>query len=412
MTRFLLHRCCHQPSSLISKPRRCCDRRRQTSNFTTFSFPLIVVAILTTQHQAYIHYCNNYGAQAWATRPQSRTSLRNSLSQSSASGDRIKKHSHSNFQLTQYKFFRTGTDEDSDDTTTTSVQRTEYTIDNIVCAPTRPDKLESAVAKACKSLNLYLEKKPIAKHTQQAFDSVVDLIESSNHPTTLQTKTSKIVLDSGCGTGRSSLLLGEMYPDHLIIGVDRSFVRLSKQTSNDDDDDVSDDDEEQSPSYVSSSRRPICELMSDNVILIRAELVDFWRLCDQKQKQGEWNIAKHYMLYPNPYPKQLRLTQRWYAHPSFPLILKLSAQEIVIRSNWENYLQEFATSIQIANEYYSTSVEEQETPAVVVNYAEPYLSSASKGPLPRTDKSIAMTNFERKYDACGESTYELKLVAE
>ena len=34
------------------------------------------------------------------------------------------------------------------------------------------------------------------------------------------------VMYSGCGTARSSLLLGSMYPNHLVIGIDRSLARL------------------------------------------------------------------------------------------------------------------------------------------------------------------------------------------
>jgi tRNA G46 methylase TrmB len=266
------------------------------------------------------------------------------------------------------------------------VTRTQYTIDDSVCPPTRPEKLEASVRKACASLDIFLSKRPIAAHTQQAFDSLHDLIGE-------EAKSKPIIMDSGCGTGRSSLLLGQMYPDHLVIGVDRSLARLSKQgmVSSEDDNTSSD----------SSSKHPImCESMSDNVVLLRAELVDFWRCCPT-----DWNITKHYMLYPNPYPKQIRLTQRWYAHPSFPLILKLGVEEIIIRSNWEGYLKEFARSVEIANDFYA---EQDES---IQNFAEPYLSSAQLGPVPRTDKEVSLTNFERKYDAVGESTYELRLVA-
>jgi tRNA (guanine-N7-)-methyltransferase len=96
-------------------------------------------------------------------------------------------------------------------------------------------------------LDIFLSKKPIAAHTQQAFYSLHDLIGE-------EAKSKPIIMDSGCGTCRSSILLGQMYPDHLVIGVDRSLARLSKQ------------------GMVSSE--------DDNpVILLRAELVDFWRCC-------------------------------------------------------------------------------------------------------------------------------------
>ena len=36
------------------------------------------------------------------------------------------------------------------------------------------------------------------------------------------------VLDSGCGTGESTQRLADMFPNHVVIGVDRSHVRLAK----------------------------------------------------------------------------------------------------------------------------------------------------------------------------------------
>lgn len=284
-------------------------------------------------------------------------------------------------------------------TTILAAAKTQYTIDDSVCPPTRPHILRASVTKACASMNTFLSKKPIAAHTQQAFETLVEMV-----PDMLGGK--KIVLDSGCGTGRSSLLLGEMYPDHLVIGVDRSFTRISKTTK-------SKEPEPAQSTHSSSSspvhsKRPVCDQVSDNVILVRAELVDFWTCCLQHKNV---TIQHHFILYPNPYPTQTRVTQRWYAHPSFPMLLKLQSETITIRSNWKGYLNEFAKALEIANEYYY-SIEEDNLPSSKDgddNYARPYLQSAQRGPTRRTDKSVAWTNFEQKYDATGEETYELLL---
>jgi tRNA (guanine-N7-)-methyltransferase len=153
-----------------------------------------------------------------------------------------------------------------------------------------------------------------------------------------------IILDSGCGTGKSTLLLGERYPDHWVIGVDRSFTRLSKQplslSSG-----ASTSTTPSSP-YTAASKRPYCEQVSGNTILVRAELVDFWT-CYLHQK---WKISHHFLLYPNPYPTQTRVTQRWYAHPSFPLLLQLGSESITVRSNRQGYLKEFAQAVEIAHQ--------------------------------------------------------------
>jgi tRNA G46 methylase TrmB len=128
---------------------------------------------------------------------------------------------------------------------------------------------------------------------------------------------------------------------------------------------------------------------SDNVILVRAELSDFWRLCSMEE---EWNICRHYLLYPNPYPKKSRLKSRWYAHPAFPILLQLGGC-VVVRSNWKGYLEEFATCVQVANECLGLLYECQ-------------------GPTRRSCNNTttkAWTNFEIKYNMVGEPMYELVL---
>ena len=276
---------------------------------------------------------------------------------------------------------------------------TQYTINDSICPPTRPHLLKKAVTKACASLDAYLLRKPIAAHTQQAFDNLVELVGPD-------ISKKQIVLDSGCGTGKSTILLGESHPNHLVIGVDRSFTRISKTIQHQPEhyDWKNHDDNQQDDDYLASSKRPYCQKVSENTFLVRAELVDFWTCC----LQNSLTISKHYLLYPNTYPTQTRVTQRWYAHPSFPLILQLQSDTIVLRSNWEGYLKETAKAVEIAYEYYESSSSSSSTNQDM-NHALPYLESARRGPEKRTDKTVAWTNFEQKYDDVGEETYELIL---
>ena len=65
-------------------------------------------------------------------------------------------------------------------------------------------------------------------------------------------------------------------------------------------------------------------------------------------------------------------------------------------------MEEFSRSICYANDFYSNDSES-------TNCALPYVDDASNGPKERTDKTIAWTNFEKKYDDVGEKTYELLL---
>jgi len=269
-------------------------------------------------------------------------------------------------------------------------------------------ELKKIVQKHCKSLNSFLHHKPIAKHTSAAFEQIVPFVDPSK----------KIILDSGCGTARSTMLLGKAYPNHTVIGVDRSFVRLTKnQVRKEASDEMSESRDENprrefsniiSKESSEESQRPF-QAVSSNTLLVRAELTDFWRCCIN----ANWDIDEHYILYPNPYPKKNRVKKRFYAHPSFPLILGLGANKIIVRSNWEGYLKEFANSVEYAHELYACKDIDGDGNTTLnldlEDFALPYLKDARNGPVERTDKAIAWTNFERKYDNVGEKTYSLIL---
>ena len=67
-------------------------------------------------------------------------------------------------------------------------------------------------------------KKPMQQHNVVAVETLKKVIA--------QQKKSELLLDSCCGTGLSSIALAKMYPDSLVVGVDQSGVRLSKDYQN------------------------------------------------------------------------------------------------------------------------------------------------------------------------------------
>ena len=142
------------------------------------------------------------------------------------------------------------------------------------------------------------------------------------------------------------------------------------------------------------------------MILVRAELIHFYRLWMQHHMVAD----AHYMLYPNPYPKKSRLKQRWYAHPSFPLLLLVSAgNPLVLRSNWEQYLHEFADAVEYASVFEASGTHDaSDAVKRASELAGQYLESTLKGPQLRSPGN-AWTNFEAKYDNVGEATFELSL---
>jgi len=150
---------------------------------------------------------------------------------------------------------------------------------------------------------------PLHPPSVQAFEGLERVIR--NGP-------GKIVLDSGCGTGASTRLLADAMPDCLVVGVDKSSARLSRG------------------GIETVPHR------EGNAVWLRADLATFWRLA----LQADWHLHRHYLLYPNPWPKPGQLQRRWHAHPVFPDLLRLGGR-VEMRCNWEPYALEFAAAVNL-----------------------------------------------------------------
>jgi tRNA G46 methylase TrmB len=147
--------------------------------------------------------------------------------------------------------------------------------------------------------------KPQAPHTLEAFQLATAWIAGRDLP---------LILDSGCGVGESSCKIALENSDCLVIGIDKSAMRLSKNQG------------------VSA--------LPPNLLLLRADVVDFWILAVCAQ----WKLQHHFLLYPNPWPKSRHFMRRWHAHPIFPTLLALGGK-LELRTNWKTYAQEFAQSL-------------------------------------------------------------------
>ncbi len=141
-----------------------------------------------------------------------------------------------------------------------------------------------------------------------AFEALRRLLEREVHQ--------PLIFDSGCGTGMSTRKIAAAYPNSRVIGVDQSAHRLAR---------------------AGASEFPCRER---NIIWLRAELATFWFLAE---KAG-WTLSRHYLLYPNPWPKASQLRRRWHAHPVFPTLLALGGV-LEMRCNWHVYAQEFAAAL-------------------------------------------------------------------
>ena len=198
------------------------------------------------------------------------------------------------------------------------------------------DKLDELVARYQRATN----QRPVSAHTQQAFDDVSAWLDGFD---------GGIILDSCCGVGESTARLADRYPDYRVIGIDKSQSRLEKHAN-----------------YAS---------VQTNYQVVRADVNDFWRLV----VAAGWPVAKHYLLYPNPYPKASQVQKRWHGSPAMQALMAL-CDETEVRSNWLVYLLEFA---QAAKHYGRIS------------------------DIRALSGNDAFTPFERKYTASGQTCWQL-----
>ena len=187
-------------------------------------------------------------------------------------------------------------------------------------------------------------RKPILDHNRAAFNEALAAWRNwrPNAP---------LILDAGCGVGWSTQGLAETYPEHFVFGVDQSVDRISRG-------------------------KPLP--MPVNALLIRADLVDFWRLL----AESGIRLARHYNLYPNPWPKIGHLARRWQGHAVFPVWRELGG-ELECRSNWHIYIEEMAQALTLLSGQ----------PVA----AEPW----------QTDDP--MTPFEKKYLASGHQLWRCRV---
>lgn len=187
--------------------------------------------------------------------------------------------------------------------------------------------------------------KPITAYNRTAFEASMATWRAAAGG---DTRAMPLILDTGCGVGLSTLHLATQFPDHFVIGIDQSADRLQRNTFWD-------------------------GAMPLNFALVRADLVDYWRLLLAEKIP----VTRQYLLYPNPWPKAAHLGRRWHGHPVFPTIVAVGGT-LECRSNWHIYVAEFAAALrQLAPAAAADSVFAQySTSTPITPFERKYLASA------------------------------------
>ena len=189
----------------------------------------------------------------------------------------------------------------------------------------------------------------LARHLSSPFTRPVSPATRAAYTTAMAAWDGKqpLLLDAGCGVGWSTLALAREYAGHFVIGVDQSSDRIERGKPGE---------------------------MPANAVFACADLVDFWRLL----LADGLRLDRHFLLYPNPWPKIGHLSRRWHGHAVFPDILALGGT-LELRTNWQIYADEFAWAV-----------------ARVSGRVAPVMAYETDAPL---------TPFERKYRDSGQTLW-------
>ena len=98
---------------------------------------------------------------------------------------------------------------------------------NIDIVDQHPKTVDTAL-KHCETYSRYAAKSICAVHTSIAFKEAADFVDRFYQSRGIEEKGAKyVILDSGCGRGKSTLCLATLYPNIPVIGIDRSISRLT-----------------------------------------------------------------------------------------------------------------------------------------------------------------------------------------
>jgi len=183
-------------------------------------------------------------------------------------------------------------------------------------------------------------RKPPTEYNLQAFSCLRDWLGGNQQP---------LILDSFCGTGMSTQALAELWPEHRVVGIDQSAHRLERHASTG---------------------------QSSNYLLLHAQCEPLWQL----MAASGMRIGRHYLLYPNPWPKSQHLKRRIHGHPGLMSLYQLGGV-IELRSNWQIYVEEFGVALHMLG---------------------------CRGSIAELKVSKALTLFEAKYAKSGHTLWQFK----
>ena len=151
-----------------------------------------------------------------------------------------------------------------------------------------------------------------------------------------------LILDSGCGTALSTERIAAEFDRAFVIGIDKSVDRLSR-----------------------AFNHPRTDNWPANALVVRGDLAQIWRLL----RRADLSVDRHYLLYPNPWPKTSQQKRRWYAHPAFADLIAIT-NELVMRTDSHTYANEFRDAL--AFHGFSARVDAMQPASPLTRFEEKY----------------------------------------
>ncbi len=161
----------------------------------------------------------------------------------------------------------------------------------------------------------------LQRHQHSDFMKPINHLQRTLFAEVMAAVQGEVILDVGCGTGMSTSILAQRFPQATVIGIDPSIARLNRHP-------------------LFKTRQHPYWMQQRNMILVQADFIAWSQLA----QAADLTFERAYFFYPNPWPCLGHLQRRWYGHAIWPSICQ-RIQNIELRTNWDCYWYDWQVAL-------------------------------------------------------------------